>query len=175
MKKIFVLIIALILAICSAACSKNESPGGGSLISLPGYSPKWETLDKTIEEALDSKQNEYLSGEFFSSAYHILQTDEENEEITLYLLVTHGMYNRDTGLEMVSGCGVEYGVLRLIKDNDLYMVMEYNEYDFKSLLGSPEMFFSIEAWEDAQANMDKYYAKMQESKEKKVKEYFELK
>ena len=130
------------------------------------------TLDEAIAETLQTSQYLFLMGEFFSSAYHVLQIDEvvidENiTEITVYLLATHGWYNRATGLDIISGSGIVYGVLVLTRENDLYKIQTYNEYDYKQLypLGN---IFPVDLVEYAQANLDKYFAALKEEEQNKV-------
>ena len=87
--------------------------------------------------------------------------------------MTHGWYNRATGLEMVSGCGIDYGVLKLYYENGEYVIDEYNEYMVKQLL-DPEIGFPVSTLQEAQEVADIYYSSMKEEKERKVIDYFWL-
>jgi len=129
-------------------------------------------LDKVIAEALDTRRNAYKEGEFFSSAYHVLQIDEDETEITIYLLASHGWYNRATTLNMISGGG-RYGVLRLRKENDLLTIVQYDEYIIKQILDT-EGLFPVHSYEELMSISEKYFAVLEEVKRKKVIMHFGL-
>ena len=88
------------------------------------------------------------------------------------MLATLGWYNRETELQMISGTGIFYGVLRLSQENDSYVIEQFAEYETKGLLGNE--IFPAELFEYAEANLDKYFSVLKEEKQRKVFEYFGL-
>ena len=175
MKKLYALTIPMLLLLtmlvgCNMPVILESTPSND--IYVP-FETERTGIDNAIAEALHTSQYGFLEGEFFTSASRVLRIDEDDASATVYLIASHGWYNRSSGLTPISGTGVIYGILTLVKENDSYTVVEYREYDYKALYPSGEVF-PIELVEDVQANTETLYSEMRADKERKVIEYFGL-
>jgi hypothetical protein len=160
--------------------SEFEWPVPGHITVVRGFGTRLHPIeaertgvDKAIAEALNTSLYGFLEGEFFTSAFRILRIVEDDASATVYLIASHGWYSRSSGLAPISGTGVIYGVLTLTREKDSYTVVEYREYDYKSLYPLGEAF-PIGLVEYVQANTETLYAEMRADKERKVIEHFGL-
>lgn len=85
-------------------------------------------LESAISQAiLSNGRGHYLSGETVAEGHIVLETTDENDEVVVYALTSYGEYGFENGIfTKVSGTGIIPAQIIFQKDENGYMLVEYN-------------------------------------------------
>ena len=117
------LVLCVILVGGFIGCTSKDA--GESQGGEQNYS---NDLESAISQAiLSNNLGYYLSGETVAEGHIILETAEENDEVIVYALTSYGEYGFENDIfTKVSGTGIIPTQIIFQKDENGYMLMEYN-------------------------------------------------